>query len=578
MDLYSSLPLTQPYKSKVASKRACSNTNKDNIFYKIIINYIKDEKTKFLFVLFISLILNLFQVNVISFINSKIVDSLEHKNFKNSHKYIYYLIYAIIIYIILFYVYNYFDSRLLINLKIYIKKQLMKIIFIGNNENLNENNFTIFNTPINRIAYTTYQIATNIFSLLIPKLSIIAIIFAYFFYKNFIFGGIFLIGNILLGLYIYKSINSLLNIAMISEDININNEFTQTEMLNNIEKIISKGQIHEELKIYHKETKNMVDSYNNYFSVMNNSLFIINLLMNALVIILIYYLIYRYKNKNIGIATVITFLTLLLLYRESITNIINFIPLHVDNYIRLETVNKYMNNLSKNYHKLDEINNYKIHSLNFDNIRLENVYFKYEKSNNYILNNKSISINLNDKIIGITGKSGLGKSSLMKIILKLFPYEGDIFIDNININELCPNYIRKNIVYVNQNSKLFDKKVIDNLLYSCNNKNYDYQKYIDEITAYPLIKKLFINIDLNKSAGHGGEKLSGGQRQIINIINGLIHESKIIILDEPTNALDMNLKKEIIKLIKDFKKYKKCIIIISHDKDIFEIFDEKIEL
>ena len=59
-----------------------------NIFYKIITNYIKDEKYKFLFVLFISLILNLFQVNVISFINSKIVDSLEHKNFKNSYKYI----------------------------------------------------------------------------------------------------------------------------------------------------------------------------------------------------------------------------------------------------------------------------------------------------------------------------------------------------------------------------------------------------------------------------------------------------------------------------------------------------------
>jgi len=96
-----------------------------NIFYKIITNYIKDEKNKFILVIFISLILNLFQVNVISFINSKIVDSLEHKNFKNSHKYIYYLIYAIIIYIILFYVYNYFDSRLLINLKIYIKNQLL---------------------------------------------------------------------------------------------------------------------------------------------------------------------------------------------------------------------------------------------------------------------------------------------------------------------------------------------------------------------------------------------------------------------------------------------------------------------
>jgi len=454
----------------------------------------------------------------------------------------------------------------------------MKIIFTGNNEYLNEGNFTIFNTPINRVAYTTYQIASNIFSLLIPKLCVIIIIFAYFLYKNFIFGTIFLIGNILLTLYIYKSSNNLLDIALISEDKNINNEFRQTEMLNNIEKIISKGQIHEELNKYKKQTEIMINSFNNYFSEMNKNLLIINLLTNIIVVILIYYLIYKYKNKNIEISTVITFLTILLLYRESITNIINFIPLHIDNYIRLTIVNKYLSNLSSNYKKIQKKSSYKIYNLKFDNIRLENVNFKYDKSPKYIINNRNMNINLNNKIIGITGKSGLGKSSLMKIILKLFPYEGNIYIDDININEICPNYIRKNIVYVNQNSKLFDTKVIDNILYSCNEKNYDYKKYLDEIIEYPLIKKLFKNIDLNKKAGYNGEKLSGGQRQIINIINGLIHESKIIILDEPTNGLDINLKKEIIKLIKNFKKYKKCIIIISHDKDIFEIFDEKIDL
>ena len=51
-----------------------------------------------------------------------------------------------------------------------------------------------------------------------------------------------------------------------------------------------------------------------------------------------------------------------------------------------------------------------------------------------------------------------------------------------------------------------------------------------------------------------------------------------VILDEPTNALDPLLKKDIISLIKYFKKYKKCIIIISHDKDIYSIFDENISV
>jgi ABC-type dipeptide/oligopeptide/nickel transport system ATPase component len=92
------------------------------------------------------------------------------------------------------------------------------------------------------------------------------------------------------------------------------------------------------------------------------------------------------------------------------------------------------------------------------------------------------------------------------------------------------------------------------------------------------IKEIFQKFDYTKNVGFSGENLSGGQRQIINIINGLITPSKIVILDEPTNALDNALKQDIINLIKYFKKYKKCIIIISHDNDIFRIFDETIEI
>ena len=102
--------------------------------------------------------------------------------------------------------------------------------------------------------------------------------------------------------------------------------------------------------------------------------------------------------------------------------------------------------------------------------------------------------------------------------------------------------------------------------------------FIQQISLNFLQKELLNNIKLNETVGLGGEKLSGGQRQIINIINGLIMPSKITILDEPTNALDIELKRDVIGLIKYFKKYKKCIIIITHDKDLYEIFDEEIKI
>jgi ABC-type bacteriocin/lantibiotic exporter with double-glycine peptidase domain len=81
-----------------------------------------------------------------------------------------------------------------------------------------------------------------------------------------------------------------------------------------------------------------------------------------------------------------------------------------------------------------------------------------------------------------------------------------------------------------------------------------------------------------KQSGSLGENLSGGQRQITNLISGLVNPSKMLILDEPTNALDPELKQELLRVIGDFKKYKKCIIIITHDADVYPLFDERLNI
>jgi ABC-type multidrug transport system fused ATPase/permease subunit len=150
-------------------------------------------------------------------------------------------------------------------------------------------------------------------------------------------------------------------------------------------------------------------------------------------------------------------------------------------------------------------------------------------------------------------------------------------IDNVDINNIDVDYIRKNITYVNQTSKLFDKKILDNILYGC----IDYDAcngHLEEILKYPKIKELYRHVSFtNSQTGSLGENLSGGQRQVVNLIGGLVNPSKLLILYEPTNALDPALKKEIIGLILDFKKYKKCIIIITHDKDVFPLFNENIK-
>ena len=261
------------------------------------------------------------------------------------------------------------------------------------------------------------------------------------------------------------------------------------------------------------------------------------------------------------------------------TILIQQIPNYIEFFGRAESVLAYFKDTHLEYDKIENKGfNYVVEKeIEFNTIEFKNVTFKYASSENPVMENKNISIHTNNKIIGVTGLSGNGKSTFAKILLKMYhPTSGSVFIDNKNIDEIDTEYIRKNITYVNQSSKLFDKKIMDNMFYGCNDRNIC-DRLLAEIMKYPKIRELYRNVDLEDTqTGALGENLSGGQRQIINIISGLINPCKILILDEPTNALDSGLKMELLELIKDFKRYKKCIMIITHDKDVMPLFNERI--
>jgi ABC-type bacteriocin/lantibiotic exporter with double-glycine peptidase domain len=235
-------------------------------------------------------------------------------------------------------------------------------------------------------------------------------------------------------------------------------------------------------------------------------------------------------------------------------------------------------NLKVNYKDLSNIK-YEPTELTFDRICFENVSFKYAAADKPTVNNYSTCFETKNKIIGLTGKSGNGKSTLMKLLIKLYrPSSGRITIDGQDIAKIDNTYIRKNIIYVNQNMRLFDKSVLKNIMFGCQKEEHC-KEILDELMQFPKVKELFKDIDLKeKSAGLLGENLSGGQRQLVNIISGFVSHSPIIILDEPTNALEGELKREIVQIIRHCKKYKKCIIIISHDKDMSPIFDQEMKV
>lgn len=181
------------------------------------------------------------------------------------------------------------------------------------------------------------------------------------------------------------------------------------------------------------------------------------------------------------------------------------------------------------------------------------------------------------KTLVILGKSGTGKSVLLRIIIGLLePDEGSIFINNfditkININQL--NQIRKKIGFLFQNSALYDSlSVRENLEFALRDrKDLSYKEITKRVEKYLDAVKLIDAIDKMPS------ELSGGMRKRVALARALIIEPEIILYDEPTTGLDPITTREISYLISDVQKeFNLTSIVVTHDLECVRIVADKI--
>jgi ABC-type bacteriocin/lantibiotic exporter with double-glycine peptidase domain len=549
-----------------------------NIVYYLLNKFYNEEQVNIFLMVFTSFIINIFQTNGISFITASIIESLQKDNIKRTQQFFIYFIGISIFYIFLYNIYKYFQNKILTKLRQWMRHQLITILLMVNNENFSEINFTQMNSPINRVSSVSFMVFNDIITYILPNITFLLIISGYFLYNNLILGTIFILGNIIVAIYLFLNWENMLQHNEEYEKYVNANESYLLEILNNIDKIIYRGQVNNEIKIFDDKTNKSIDIALKFYTNTNYHGIIMNIIVFIILFILIGYLIYLKFSNKLSITIFITFFTILLLYRDKMITIIQQVPDFIEFLGRSDSVLKHFNEMTNDFYSIME-QKYEDIDVPFNIIKFENVSFKYKTSDKYLFENLNLVLHTNNKIIGITGLSGNGKSTFVKMILKLYRCNsGKILIDGQDVENLDANYIRKHITYVNQSSKLFDKKVIDNILYACNNPE-QCREHLKLILKYEKIKELYRNIDIyNKRSGSLGENLSGGQRQIINIIGGLINPSEILILDEPTNALDPELKRELLRLISDFKQYKKSIIIITHDRDVYPLFDETIQI
>ena len=544
----------------------------------LVTQFINEYFTEVILLIILSLIGNIMTTNVITYFNSTLITSVQGGNMENIITYFKYFMYARIIYALFTYGYKLVQDVIMTNLKQWTRHNLIQIILKTSNESMNNINFTKLNIPVNRLSETIFLILGDALNYSLPYAMFVFVSVFYFFYQNFQIGLIFLIGNILwflVLLYIWPVLRYR-NIKYETDSMVIEKHLV--ENLNNIDKIITRGKINDELNIFNDEKNTTIQSHRNYYYGVSTVKFVTEMITLFTMFACAGYSIHLVLEEKITIIQFISLLTLLFVFKERMNSSTSLVSDTLEQYGRLEAIVQWFKPFSDNLHLLN--NRYQKNDIQFNNIQFKNVTFQYNKNTDKIFDNTNININTNNnKIIGIVGNSGKGKSTFTKLILKLYKVDGgEILIDGKNIDTVDPDYIRDNITYINQNSRLFDKNVIENILYGCKNEN-ECKKHYEHIMSYEKIKNLYENIDLsNDCAGYSGEKLSGGQRQIANIISGLVNPSKILVLDEPTNALDSELKFELLEIIKYFKPYKQCILIITHDKDVYDIFNEELKL
>ena len=232
-----------------------------------------------------------------------------------------------------------------------------------------------------------------------------------------------------------------------------------------------------------------------------------------------------------------------------------------------------------------------------------NILYRQEENNKMssgIINSKTPSIELKDvsfgydpkkdiymevsyrfeygKKYGIIGKSGEGKSTLVKLLFGLWePYKGNLYLGESNCNTLSTDTVSEMVSYVSINSPIINDTIYNNVILELGEAcRYEkIEEALKKACLYDDVMKMENGIDT--IVGEGGSLLSSGQKQRLLLARTFLSPKKTIILDEPTSAVDQLTKENLmISIYESFRN--RLLIIISHDRDILCRCDEVIEL
>jgi ATP-binding cassette subfamily C protein len=191
-------------------------------------------------------------------------------------------------------------------------------------------------------------------------------------------------------------------------------------------------------------------------------------------------------------------------------------------------------------------------------ISIDNLFFRYGDSED-VLKGVSLNINAGEKV-ALVGASGGGKSTLVQVLLGLYPHQaGQLKFNGVPVEKIGLQTVRDNVSTVLQHPVIFNGTIRENLTMG--------KEYLDEEIWHVLDIAQMLDFvwdledDLETEIGRSGVRLSGGQRQRIAIARMILTDPKVVILDEATSALDMETEQNLLEALNEFLQQRTTIII-----------------
>ena len=335
---------------------------------------------------------------------------------------------------------------------------------------------------------------------------------------------------------------------------------------NNISKNLSIGK---DLRVYKmnlfidKEREAVVHDYNNIYKkylIKDVFLHAISCVLSFIDEACLYgFMIYEVLFNGMQIATFTFMLSSVRNLTRSITNFIREYGRLVGCSLR---VNDYIEFFSQDLFIDYEIKEY---DEEFSSLEFKNVCYSYYKQEGFALENVSFKISTNEKV-ALVGYNGAGKTTLIKLISGLYhPTSGEILINGINIEKFDRNILQKYIAPVFQDTVHYSISVEENITFNNKPNSEKVDKILKDVDLYDKIDSLPLKKDsiISRDIDEKGIDLSGGESQKLSLARAIYKESPLMILDEPTSAMDAisesNLYQNINKIIDN-----RSAIFISH--------------